>query len=120
MILFLSGLILLSAVLHIRAEYAANLRQIFFFKPTTTLLIILVCFLQAAGISSGYYYFVLAGLLFSLGGDVFLMLPSDRFLHGLLSFCVLMLSIFSRFHVTMVSKSILSIFCRCLFSVQAY
>jgi len=35
-----------------------------------------------------YRNLILFGLIFSLGGDIFLMLPSDRFLYGLASFFV--------------------------------
>jgi uncharacterized membrane protein YhhN len=37
---------------------------------------------------SSYKVAIVAGLLFSLAGDVFLMLPSDRFIAGLVSFLV--------------------------------
>jgi uncharacterized membrane protein YhhN len=41
--------------------------------------------MQGAGI---YGILIVIGLLFSLAGDVFLMLPSDRFLQGLISFFI--------------------------------
>ena len=37
---------------------------------------------------SRYAGFILAGLVFSLAGDVFLMLPSDQFMAGLVSFLI--------------------------------
>lgn len=57
--------------------------------PTKTLLSCL--FIFAALVQShpipGYYYLLLLGLIFCLGGDVFLALPQDRmFLMGLVSF----------------------------------
>ena len=76
-------LILLSATLHICAEYAKRRRLIYVFKPLTTTLILLICATRA---TSGYAAFILAGLLCSLIGDIFLMLPQDRFIPGLLSF----------------------------------
>ncbi len=76
-------LILLSATLHICAEYTNRRRLIYVFKPLTTTLIILLCATRA---TSGCAAFILAGLLLSLAGDIFLMLPQDRFIPGLLSF----------------------------------
>jgi len=81
--LTISLLILLSAALHICAEYANRRRMIYVFKPLTTTLILLLC---ATCATSGYAAFILAGLLCSLAGDIFLMLPQDRFIPGLLSF----------------------------------
>lgn len=79
-------LITLSASIHIRAEYSTQRLWIYIFKPLTTGLIILLCLLQTPVISSEYRYLLLIGLGCSLCGDIFLMLPSDRFLHGLVSF----------------------------------
>lgn len=81
--LTISILILLSAALHICAEYANRRRLIYIFKPLTTTLILLICVTRA---STGYAAFILAGLLCSLAGDILLMLPNDRFIPGLLSF----------------------------------
>ncbi len=55
------------------------------FKPGTMLLIIA---LAATGLpeAGAFGYLVLAGLLFSVAGDVFLVLPQNRFLAGLVSF----------------------------------
>jgi uncharacterized membrane protein YhhN len=38
--------------------------------------------------SAFYKYTIIAGLLFSLAGDIFLMLPRDRFIQGLVSFLI--------------------------------
>lgn len=57
--------------------------------PTKTLLSCLFIFtaLVQAHPIPGYYYLLLVGLIFCLGGDVFLALPQDRmFLMGLVSF----------------------------------
>jgi uncharacterized membrane protein YhhN len=75
----------MSAVLHLIAEYRGAKRLTYIFKPLTTALLVAV----AAAIppaDSVYSAAVLAGLLLSLAGDVFLMLPRDRFIAGLLSF----------------------------------
>jgi uncharacterized membrane protein YhhN len=54
-------------------------------KPATTLLIVAMA-LTLAGDEARYRRWVVAGLLLSTLGDVFLMLPGDWFVHGLASF----------------------------------
>lgn len=83
----LSVLILASAALHIRAEYAGPRMRVYVFKPLTTALILLLA-ATAPAASPFYRDAVLAGLAFSLLGDVFLMLPKDRFIPGLVSFLI--------------------------------
>ena len=84
----LSLLILISASLHIRAEYRGPRWQVYLFKPLTTLLIIVLALTATEPVSPFYQTMIVAGLIFSLGGDVFLMLPSDRFIWGLGSFLI--------------------------------
>jgi len=81
-------LIALSASIHIRAEYQNNRRLIYIFKPLTTSLIILSAFMQPVEVSHYYKTMIIMGLFFSLSGDIFLMLPDDRFIAGLLSFLI--------------------------------
>jgi uncharacterized membrane protein YhhN len=76
----------LSAVFCIRSKYVGSMRMLYVFKPLTTLLILTVAWLAGSG--STYADLVFAGLVFCLAGDVFLMLPSDRFLAGLSSFFI--------------------------------
>jgi len=83
---FLSLLILISGVIHVRAEYKGPPLQKYIFKPLTTSLIILIAILTRAEVASPYKILIVTGLLFSLAGDIFLMLPSDRFIAGLISF----------------------------------
>lgn len=85
-VVLLTLLILVSAGLHLRAEYLGPVNQIYFFKPLTTSLIILLAVTRSNPPSNFYKYAIVVGLLFSLAGDIFLMLPSDRFLFGLISF----------------------------------
>ena len=59
----------------------------YLFKPGTMLLIIALAATGLPGAGS-YGYLVLAGLLFSVAGDIFLVLPSDRFIGGLISFFI--------------------------------
>lgn len=72
----------------LRAEYAGALAQVFIFKPLATVLVIALVFPLAWGRDDPYARFIIAGLACSLAGDVFLMLPSDRFVAGLASFLV--------------------------------
>lgn len=78
-------LIVASTVLTIVGKYR-NPRLLYVFKPFTIGLIILLAWLTGAQEPDRYFCLVLAGLLFSAAGDVFLMLPKDRFVPGLLSF----------------------------------
>jgi uncharacterized membrane protein YhhN len=84
--LLLSFAALLTGFLHIRAEYRGPQRQIYLFKPLTTSLIILLALLSPSATSPIYKWLIVLGLLCSLAGDIFLMLPQNRFLPGLISF----------------------------------
>lgn len=79
-------LVAISALLAILGTEIAGLRGLhYLFKPLTTLLIaVMVWRLESA--EPVYRRFVLGGLLLSLLGDVFLMLPGDWFAFGLGSF----------------------------------
>jgi uncharacterized membrane protein YhhN len=84
-----SGLTLAAALtgaLHIRAELRGKRRQVYLFKPATTLLILLCALAVRPQVTPRYQVFVALGLLASLAGDIFLMLPQDRFLPGMASF----------------------------------
>lgn len=79
----------IASVLAIRAHYLEESRrwQIYVFKPLATLLILALA-LSLSPARSEYQWAVATGLLFSTAGDVFLMLPRDRFVAGLASFLV--------------------------------
>jgi uncharacterized membrane protein YhhN len=79
---------LASGCAQIVADERGAVRFTYLFKPLTTALIIAIALLAEAPVSGSYQALVVAGLLFSLAGDVFLMLPSDRFREGLGSFLV--------------------------------
>jgi uncharacterized membrane protein YhhN len=81
----LTALAVGTALLHIRAEYRGPRWQVYLCKPATTLSILALA-LWATPQDAGYRGLVVAGLACSLAGDVFLMLPSDRFREGLASF----------------------------------
>lgn len=80
---------MLVAVLAIRAHYLDARRrwQIYVFKPLATLLILALALLLPPA-HAAYQWAIAAGLLFSTAGDVFLMLPRDRFVAGLASFLI--------------------------------
>ena len=80
--------IVVSALLTLRTAYSLPRRWFYLLKPLTTALILL-----AAGMSpllgwNVYVFWVVAGLAFSLVGDIFLMLSDKRFVWGLASFLV--------------------------------
>ena len=85
----LTALTFVSAILTIYAA-AQNHRRLllYVFKPLTVVFIILIALESSFPASSFYRYMIIAGLTFSLAGDVFLMLPFDRFIQGLASFFV--------------------------------
>jgi uncharacterized membrane protein YhhN len=56
------------------------------FKPLTLVLILGLALTAPPSRPPRYRWGIVAGLVFSLAGDVLLMLPSNRFLAGLLSF----------------------------------
>ena len=85
---FLLLLIVLSGLLHITGLYVKSPSLKYIFKPLTTLLIIFLAIQQGGQSCSQYKMLILGGLVFSLVGDVFLMLPRERFIAGLVSFLV--------------------------------
>ena len=80
-------LAVISASIHIRAEYRGPRQRIYIFKPLTMLLIGLVAIL-GQGAPPFYKVMIITGLVFSIMGDVFLMPPSDRFVAGLVAFLI--------------------------------
>jgi uncharacterized membrane protein YhhN len=82
----ISTLVVISALMHLRAEYYGPKRNTYLFKPLTMLLIILIAAKAKNPVSEFYRYAIVAGLVCSLAGDIFLMLPRERFIAGLFSF----------------------------------
>ena len=78
--------IIVCAVLHILAEYKGAKRKVYLLKPLTMLLIVAMGLSLLPEKLDWYHYALLIGLLFSIGGDVALMWPSDKFTLGLVSF----------------------------------
>lgn len=96
--------VLLAAVaacaLHLRAAYRGPRWQVYFFKPLTTLLLLFLAASAPAAHGPAYRLAILIGLVFSLAGDVFLMLPRDRFIVGLASFLLAHLAYIAAFGAT--------------------
>ncbi len=74
----------LSGLLHINAAYHGPKWQFFLFKPFTMFLLLFITW--QTGLTSFYQQVIFTGLLLSTVGDVFLMLPKDRFIQGLACF----------------------------------
>lgn len=81
---YVSVLTLISAVLTIFFEYQ-NRQFVWVFKPLTMVLIIVMAHIYSAR-KFFYLWAILVGLVFSLIGDVFLIVPQTYFVFGLLSF----------------------------------
>ena len=86
--LIISTLIIaVCALLHLHGAYKNQQWLFYIFKPATTLAIAALCWYLAPE-RNDYVWLILLGLLLSTLGDIFLMLPKDRFIPGLLSFLV--------------------------------
>lgn len=88
MVHILSWAVAVALALNLRAEYFGPIWQVYLFKPLTTLLIIVLARRGPGTTGRIYRAAIIAGLVWSLAGDVFLMLPGDRFIFGLGSFLV--------------------------------
>ena len=75
-----------SAAWAIRAAYRGDRRGVYVFKPLTTILVLAATLLVFTPADPRYQELILAGLVLSLAGDVFLMLSEARFLPGLACF----------------------------------
>lgn len=80
------ALIPLSAALTIYGQLRGRRALVYVCKPLTTALILALAAMLPADPSSRYRTAILVGLLCSLAGDVFLMLPADRFIAGVAAF----------------------------------
>jgi len=86
--LILTILAIISASIHIWGEYQGPDYLIYIFKPLTMVFIIAIALLAKDPPSKKYKFVIIAGLLFSMTGDIFLMLPVDLFIAGLVSFLI--------------------------------
>ena len=106
MIAMLSLLAFLTATVHIWADYHGPRWLVYIAKPATTTLILLVAVLVPQPVSMAYQWLIVVGLLFALAGDIFLMLPADRFLAGLVSFLLAHLWYIGAFGVALLGWSL--------------
>lgn len=74
--------------LHIWTDYRGPRLATYVFKPATMILIAAMLAVHCDGDPDPYTKLIIAGLLFSLMGDIFLMLPAKPLLPGLGSFLV--------------------------------
>ncbi len=84
----MTALLIASAVVCLLGEYLGVAELIYFGKPVATLAVILLAARSTTPVNSRYRALITVGLVCSLAGDVFLMLPSDHFIAGLASFLV--------------------------------
>lgn len=84
---FLSLTVLISGMLAIWFGYQQPPGGFYLFKPLTMVLIILIPVMGGGNLSI-YKLLILGGLIFSAAGDIFLMLPKERFLAGLVAFLI--------------------------------
>jgi len=74
-----------SSIMSVIGDKPKNRTLHYVFKPLT--MVILIVGALSTGIAdSSFSYWIIAGLVLSLLGDIFLMLPSDKFIQGLGSF----------------------------------
>ena len=81
-------IIFISASLYIYSDFIKNQTLKYIFKPLTTILIIILAIIHHSESTNLYGYLIITGLVFSLIGDVYLMLPIDKFIHGLAAFLI--------------------------------
>lgn len=88
----------LFSIAAIRSKYSGPAWLHYLSKPLTMLLIIAMALQSAWPVDTVYAKLIIIGLIFSLAGDIFLMLPSDRFIPGLVSFLIAHLCYIAAFH----------------------
>ena len=88
MTIILSVLAFASAATHIYADRNRMRRYAYVFKPLTKVLLLLIAVFAARGNVSVYGLAIIAGIVFSLVGDVALMLPRKQIIIGMGGFLV--------------------------------
>jgi uncharacterized membrane protein YhhN len=86
--LLLSAGTLAAVLVQMQGEYRGPRALLYAAKPLATLLVIALAAAAPPGAEPWVARWILAGLVFSLAGDVLLMLPSDRFAAGVASFLI--------------------------------
>ncbi|NVJ65434.1 MAG: lysoplasmalogenase [Gammaproteobacteria bacterium] len=102
--LFIAAIIV-SGTAHIVADYKQKWSLTYLFKPLTMLLIIGLLLLKA-DLEVSYNQWILLGLVFSLVGDIFLMLRPQKFIAGLVSFLVAHLCYVYAFYQGLIGNDI--------------
>src|SRR4030066_1189043 len=87
-VIILSACVVISAALAIWADAKERRRLFHVLKPLTMILIIATAIMAQIPVPSAYKMLILAGLLFSLAGNIALMFPEKWFTTGLVSFLV--------------------------------
>lgn len=98
-----------SAVACIVAGVRERQGLVYVFKPLTMVFILAIALQPSSATTPLYRTLVVIALLFSLAGDVFLMLPGDRFLAGLASFLVAHLVYIAAFGSDVADASFLAL-----------
>ena len=88
--LILTILAIISASIHMWGEYQGPDYLIFIFKPLTMVFIILIAVLAKDPPNKRYKIAIIAGLVFSMIGDVLLSLPIPFAVYGILIFVILL------------------------------
>lgn len=91
LIIALTALTAISAAITIAAGYLGSRTTVYIFKPATMIFIIIIgviALMTGTRQNARYCNLIIAGLCCSIVGDVFLMLPSDQFVPGLISFLI--------------------------------
>lgn len=83
---WLTFIISVTALIHLRAEYLGPDWQVYIFKPLTMIFILLLAVRMEKTTTDQYRRWIVVALGLSLIGDVLLMLPVDLFLPGLVVF----------------------------------
>jgi len=86
--LLLTFLAIISASIHMWGEYQGPDYLIYIFKPLTMVFIVLIAVFAKDPPSRRYKIAIIAGLIFSMIGDILLSLPMDVFIIGVLSFLI--------------------------------
>ncbi len=97
---WLASAAVFSAAVTIAAHYTRPPRWVLvrIFKPLTTILILIIALLPGTVTADAYARAIALGLLFSLAGDIFLVLPDRYFLYGLAAFLLAHGCYISAFH----------------------
>lgn len=81
-------ILIITTYITIRGKYKPKKTLHYIFKPLTIILIIYFAFIANLNVTGSYGQLIIIGLVLSLFGDVFMMLPNQRFKEGLFSFLI--------------------------------